>query len=266
MTDYYDIPALSASGINKWWSDSPYIYWKESPFNLEREKSEPTPAMLFGTLCHTFAFEPDKVGEQFVVRPECDRRTKEGKEIYASFEAEAAGRRIIGHEQYLQASRMRDHLYRHPVASKLIAGCKVEESFMWEDGLPRKAKLDAYKDGLILDYKTGANINWHDLDSYICKMGYYRQAAFYSEAFRQRHGASPDGFVFIFQDSDFPDIIACKAIEPEAIEVGLAECNEAAADIAERLKNNDWLPPDRITGVTLPAWKMNQYYNREMRV
>lgn len=266
MTSYHDIPALSASGINKWWNESPYHYWMESPFNPNRIKQETTPAMAFGSLCHILAFEPQNFDNLMAIAPDCDKRSNANKEIHADFEAGLNGRAAITRKQHEQGLLMQAALQKNLVTSKLLKDCVVEEPFFWNDLLPRKAKLDAFKDGLILDLKTGANIDWNNLDGYICKMGYYRQAAYYREAYRQRHGVFPDGFVFIFQDSDFPEIIAAKAIADIAIDVGLAECEEAASDIKRRLDAGDWLPPLKITDVTLPEWKIRQFQMKEQNV
>lgn len=263
MNNYHDIPALSASGINKWWNESPYHYWTESPFNPNRIKQESTPARAFGTLCHVLAFEPQNFDSLLAIAPDCDKRGNDNKKIHADFEAGLDGRVTITRKQYEQGLLMQAALQKNLGTSKLLKDCKVEEPFFWEDGLPRKAKLDAFKDGLILDLKTGANIDWNNLGGYICKMGYYRQAAYYREAFRQRHGVFPDGFAFIFQDSDFPEIIITKAIADIAIDVGLAECEESASDIKRRLDTGDWLPPLKITDVTLPDWKIRQFHNKE---
>jgi len=264
--DYHDIPALSASGINKWWNDSPYHYWKESPFNPARLKQDDTPALAFGKLCHILAFEPQNLDSLIAVAPDCDKRSNANKEIHAAFEAGLNGKTAVTVKQIEQAKLMQSELLKHPVASKLLKDCAVEEPFFWEDGLPRKAKMDAFKDGLILDLKTGASIDWNNFDSYITKMGYYRQAAYYREAFRHRHGVFPDGFVLIFQDSDFPEIIATVAVSDQAIDVGIAECDEAATDIERRLDANDWLPPLKIMDATLPEWKIRQFHNKENRL
>lgn len=261
--NYYDIPALSASGINKWWNSSPYHYWKESPFNVARVKQADTPALVFGKLCHLLAFEPEKYAQEYAIKPDADKRTKEGKTIHAEFEAANTGKSLISYEQADKAVSMQTALRNHDAVSKLLKDCKVEEPFLWQDEIPRKAKMDAFKDGLILDYKTGANIGWHDLDSYIVRMGYHRQAAYYREAFRHKHGVFPDGFVFIFQDSDFPEIIAMCSLADIGFDVGISENIEAAEDIARRLKYNDWLPPQTITEITVPNWKVQQHYKKE---
>ena len=51
MLNYHDIPGLNASGINAFYR-SPLHFWKQSTFNENREKKEPTPAMVVGSLCH----------------------------------------------------------------------------------------------------------------------------------------------------------------------------------------------------------------------
>lgn len=266
MDNYHNIPALSSSGINKWWNESPYHYWKESPFNPNRLPHTTTEAMAFGSLCHALAFEPQNLDKLIAIAPDCDRRSNANKELHAQFEASLNGKTAVTVKQMERAKIMVAELRKHPVTSSLLKDCTVEEPFFWNDGLPRKVKVDAFKEGIMLDYKTGANIGWADIGKYICKMGYYRQDAFYREGFKQKHGAYPDGFVFIFQDSDFPDVIATVTVDDAAIDVGLAECEEAAADIKQRLESGDWLPPTKITDVGLPHWKIKQHQFKEQNI
>ena len=69
--------------------------WKirESPEKFKyamEHPEEPTPALLFGQMVHKLVLEPDTFDEEFIVAPEVDKRTKEGKAAWAQFEEDAA--------------------------------------------------------------------------------------------------------------------------------------------------------------------------------
>ena len=76
--EYRQHPAISRSEL---WrireSPQKFKYFREHP-------PEPTPALLFGQVFHKMLLEPDTFGEEFVVAPEVNRRTKEGKQIEMS--------------------------------------------------------------------------------------------------------------------------------------------------------------------------------------
>ena len=79
--DYIDINALSYSGAKHILrSPAHYQAW------LKAEHKD-TPALKLGRLAHLAALQPDVCRETVFVAPECDRRTKAGKETYENFTA-----------------------------------------------------------------------------------------------------------------------------------------------------------------------------------
>lgn len=46
---------------------------------------EPTPALLFGQFVHKLVLEPETVDKEFIVAPTVDKRTKDGKAMWAEF-------------------------------------------------------------------------------------------------------------------------------------------------------------------------------------
>ena len=82
-TEYRNHPAVSRSEL---WrireSPQKFAWYKQHP-------PEPTPALLFGQVFHKLVLEPNLFEQEFVVAPECDRRTKAGKMAWADFQMEA---------------------------------------------------------------------------------------------------------------------------------------------------------------------------------
>jgi len=266
MDDYFQIPALSASGINRWY-ESPYHFWQSSPFNPLHVEIEQTDAMKLGTLAHLLLLEPEKYASTYAVAPQVDKRTKEGKAIYAEFEAENAGKIVIKPDVADKAFAMQKAIFAHTGAANLIRGGEVEKPIFWHDeSLPCKAKPDCIRevDGacLVVDYKTGGNIKWNDLSTFIYNRGYHRQAAWYMDGVEKVTGRRPDGFALIVQDVDLPELIAMPLVSAEFIELGQHENHKAVADIKERLASGDWIPfPRGMFALDAPEWAARRMNN-----
>ena len=77
--EYRQHPAISRSEL---WhireSPQKFKYYKENP-------PEPTPSLLFGQVFHKMLLEPVTFDDEFVVAPEVNRRTKDGKQMLEAY-------------------------------------------------------------------------------------------------------------------------------------------------------------------------------------
>lgn len=113
--DYRAIRALSKSSLTEFLrSPAHYLASTEKP-------KETTDAMMFGTAYHTYVLTPERFGDNVVLKPDWDARTKEGKAIKAEFEASLGRKVYIKPEQLDVIKAMKDALLAHPVAAKLLA-------------------------------------------------------------------------------------------------------------------------------------------------
>lgn len=253
--DYFDIPALSASGINKFLLKSPLHFWEGCAFNPNRVQAEPTDEMCFGILCHAILFEPERLEEDFAVSPKFDRRTKVGKADSKQFEKLNDGKTIVSEEDYSKAHKMIEALRKNSAAFKLIGNGCPEMPIMWGNGLKRKAKLDYSREGLILDYKTATDADINSFERSVIKYGYHRQAAWYMEGVEATTGERPRGFVNIVQDKDTPGAVGIYSMPEDFIQQGHRENQWAARQIERRLENGDWKAfREEIVGMTMPTW------------
>jgi exodeoxyribonuclease VIII len=76
--------------------------------------------MRLGTALHTHVLELNRWDEQIAVAPACDRRTKAGKEAFAAFEADAAGKTVITADDAEVVMAMGRSVLRHPGAAMLL--------------------------------------------------------------------------------------------------------------------------------------------------
>lgn len=201
--EYRQHPAISRSQLFKI-LDSPekFRYAMEHP-------EEPTPALLFGQLFHCMALQPEKVGEQFAIAPNIDRRTKAGKEAYAQFIQQAEGKTVVSEDMALQAQAMCESLYSNDFARKLLTGEK-EKPFFWVDDLTGeecKCRVDCLtevKDScIIVDVKSTDNAETDAFIRSAIKYGYDFQSAMYTEGIKKCTGKDAL-FVFIAVEKSPP--------------------------------------------------------------
>ena len=155
IEEYHSAPGISSSGISLILK-SPRKYWHE--YVSDNRSRESSPAQVLGSLVHTICLEPDTFEKRYAVMPKVDRRTKEGKETYASFIARALGRTMVDEEMLAQARAMALSVTSSQMFQKLhnFSG-HVEDSVVWKDphsGALLRSRPDYYNDFCILDVKT----------------------------------------------------------------------------------------------------------------
>jgi len=91
--DYHSSKGISRSQLMLL-NQSPYHFWYKI-FSGKYVKENATPAMNIGQIFHVLLLEPDKFDSEFVVMPQLDRRTKNGKEEYKQFILGSSGRTVI---------------------------------------------------------------------------------------------------------------------------------------------------------------------------
>ena len=252
---YFSIPGLSVSGINAFYK-SPQNYWKESPFNKDRIYRETTPAMLLGKVAHKLILEYDTFNDEFAVAPKCDKRTKDGKTAFDFFSNKSLEKTVIPQDVYLQAKEMHQAINKNAAVKQLLSSGESEVPLMWNNGhLSCKGKMDRYREGLIIDYKTCDDASEKGFSRSIATYGYHRQDAWYMSGVEAVYGERPRGFVFIVQEKTIPENIAIYTLLDGDRELGALENERASIEIAERLETGNWKSyPEIITPVALPSW------------
>lgn len=226
MTDseYFAYPAVSASQI-KAYDKGAYYFWKQSPFNPEKEEDKETDALVFGKLCHCLLLEPSAFKNMFAV---CDIGATRRNKKYEDAKLENPGKCVVSQQELDRAMKMIANVKEHKLASVIVNGATAELPYIWKDeatGLMCKAKIDAIKrtkNGIVvIDYKTSSDIegllNWPQ------KLQYPLQAEFYKRAVKAKYGEEICEFVFIIQSNKEgeEDVIAVANVEYET-----AQCAE----------------------------------------
>ncbi len=154
-----------------------------------------TPALLFGRNSHFACLQPDVWRSCRAIAPDVDRRTKDGKSIWAAFQAQAGDKLICSRSDADAIDAMVDAVWRHEVARDMLSmPGGVEVSLRWTDretGLPCKARLDKVcgdSPAGIVDLKTAMDEAYYPFSSSAVRYGYHRQAAWYRRGWRECGG------------------------------------------------------------------------------
>ena len=250
---YAEHPALSQSGAKELLR-SPRHFLEY----LNRDRSEQTPAQRLGTLIHLASLQPAVFDATIVVAPECDKRTKEGKEIWAAFQSSLKpGQEAITQKDGELVTNV--SIAARAGLDKLM---KDYEGVSMETEVPMvgrvngtdiKGRLDAIittKDGrkIVVDIKTTTDAGTpfvRDIANYL----YFLQAAWYTTL------AHADEFIILAVEKDAPNEWACYALDAEAKQKGLALMN-SAIDLFRSCNTFKQFPgyPKEVQTVSLPKW------------
>ena len=236
-TYHADKTAISKSGLDLI-AKSPahFRYWMD-------HTREETPAMQKGTLIHTMALEPEKVGEEYAVMPPTIKQRR-GKE-YEAFLSGVGSRTVLTASQMEDARQIVSAIEANPIARKIIADATdIERSVFSEDfetGVLCKCRPDLIVGNRIYDLKTTRNANAKSF-AYSCRSyRYHVQAAFYMDVCRWA-GLDIESFGFIAVDTDtmpYQCTVFHRLID-EAVTHGRADYRDDLKVYAQCLESGEW--------------------------
>jgi hypothetical protein len=270
LDEYLAVDALSASGL-KLLARSPWHF-------KHRIETDPTPAMLRGTLAHCAVLEPDAMAARYVVVPEgAPKRptraqwgaknpspdSKAAMQWWTLFEAETAGREIVAHVDYLLCQEQLAAVGREPQLAALLRAGHGEVSVFWIDdatGIYCKARPDWLPpaDGQSvtpLDLKTCADESPSGFGRAAARLRYDLQAAHYTAGIEAATGLKVDRFVFGAVTSKPPVLAVPYVLTDEIRDQGRDERRELMERLAWCQREDQW--PAYGSGFQLldfPAW------------
>jgi hypothetical protein len=250
---YHSSEGVSRSGL---WE------FKKSPFHYHYKylnpnyvRPEPTPAMIFGELVHTTILEPNEFETRYAIKPNLDRRTKEGKSFYEFFMNTLGKKTAISEDDHKKSLKMAWAFDLTPHAKDLIDGLDMERSIYWTHettGIQCKVRPDAWKNGLVIDLKTSADAGFRGFQSSAHKYGYYLQAAMIHEALRSLN-ITMENFVFIVMEKEEPFATGIYTLDNEALQKGIEQFNELMISFAKCKESDNW-PGYGIQNLTWPTY------------
>ena len=258
--DYHAHPAISKSHLDLI-ARSPLHYWARY-IDPNRVAPEPSPQMRLGTALHTHVLELSRWDEEIAVAPgDINRRTKEGREQWAAFEAAAAKKTVITADDAEQVMAMGRAIMRHPAAAMLLGlPGKPETTHMWTDattGLQCKCRPDWLIDdgSIVVDLKTTKSARVQDFKRSVAEYRYHCQAAWYLNGLEAASGRRPEQFIFICVETTAPYAVAVYAADAEMVDRGHQQAMRDLARLAECRAANHWPSySEQIEMLSLPGW------------
>lgn len=237
-------------------SPEKFLWYQEHP-------EDPTPALVFGVIVHKLVLEPEDFENEYAVAPECDKRTKAGKEEWQSFIDGAGEKTVVTAADYEKAKAMADKARSIPAVMELLNG-QHELPIYWTDedtGEECKVRLDCLtsKDGrpTIVDYKTAVDARTEAFVRAAINYGYDFQSGMYCEAVEKKTGEKPR-FIFIAQEKAAPYSVNILEADDEFILRGHDMFRELLGIYHYCKTTGNWygfMGPDGLANeLGLPAW------------
>lgn len=258
---YHASAGISNSGLSDF-ARSPRHY-HALHLNPDRPAEGPTTAQLEGQLAHCAILEPAAFDTRYVIGP----NTRRGTKVWDAFEASLTSEQIgIKPDQAEVAKAQALSVRSIPDVAALLAKGKPEVSAFWID--PATGELcrcrpdwvhPAGDGGVILvDVKTCGDAGPRQFARQVARMGYQRQAAYYSEGYEHASGKRVLGFVFVAVETEWPFAAGAYMLDDESLAKGRAENTELLSRFAMCRSADHWPAwGDAISLISLPAWALS---------
>lgn len=277
---YHSIPGLSNSGLSDF-ARSPFHYYSLH-LDPDRPPREEKDSQLVGTLAHCATLEPTEFDKRYVALPSDAPRKPTAAQWAAknpSPDSIAAmdwwrkwldvneGLQVIDFEQRVAAHAMARSVRSNTQVAELLQRGHAEVSAFWIDpvtGLRCRCRpdwvFDVDDDSVILfDLKTYSDASPDMFKLQIARMGYHRQAAFYSRGYAQASGKKVLAFVFGAVEVPWPHAAAAVMLDEASMEKANADVDALMIKFAKCQQDNVWQGySNAIELVSLPAWMMTQ--------
>lgn len=257
--EYHSGSGISKSHLDAIATASPRHYWHKY-LNPNRERSEPTAAMVMGSAVHTAILEPDLFPTEVIKSPGFDRRTKVGKAEYEAFQIANRGKIVLEPEDYDVCLAIRDAVHMHPVAGGLLQSGQAEQSFYaidQETGELIKCRTDYLHDSgtMVVDVKTTEDASPAGFGKSSANFRYPVQTAWYNRVLDAAFGEHPANWVFLAVEKKPPYAVGLYYVDPDLAERGAVAAQRDFMRIVEHRRSGVW--PDygmEPQPLVLPAW------------
>ena len=251
--EYAALPGLRASWAKTLWQSTP------AHLRARMDESLDSDAFRFGRALHCALLRPQDFGCEFVVSPKFDRRTKQGKEDAARFEAEHAGAAMIDQDEADGVELVRRGVLSNPTAAALLNLASIREATYLGEiaGYPCKCRVDAVGGGILLDVKTCASAAPRAFSRACADFGYHLQFAFYREILRQNSVPITD-VVLVAAEKAAPYAVALYRMREGDLDAMLPVVERAAALFRYCVENDRWdAYGDSVQEIAMPEWSLN---------
>ncbi len=239
FAEYKAANAITYHGL-RMHEQCPLLYYQKRVARTAPDET-PSDAMRVGAAAHCLILEGDEAyAKGYAVMPDgLDRRTKEGKAIYA--ELEASGKTVLKASDNILIERMALAVESNADAAKLLSTGWPEVTIrdnggpVWVQG--RLDWMTAADD--IVDLKTCADLG--DFARDIERHGYYRQLAFYQRMLvHERAGGHVPACYIIAVEKQAPYRCRTYKLTPGILDIGRAENTRGMQTLLDSYATNCW--------------------------
>jgi hypothetical protein len=162
--EYFKLPGVNASRLKPYYESA-----LNGNYESSKERTE-TPAMRFGTACHSMILEPEKFVDVYDVlelpinektQKEYGADTKKAQEYIATL---PKNKKYLSSEEFKMLGNIEANIANNKSAVKILNACPDREmALTWiddESGIECKALLDFVGDKLAGDFKTTREIKF----------------------------------------------------------------------------------------------------------
>ena len=265
--EYHANPAISHSKL-ECYRRRPALYYKKYVAQTLPQPEE-SGAFRLGSAVHCAVLEEKEFASRYVLRPDCDRRTKEGKIQFAEFAAQHAGKTLLDADEMAQVVAMREAVAAHPIASRLLAEGIPEMT--WRKAQPNAlGALQCRTDWFApcgceisefhpyADIKTVESLDsdaFRNFERAAFSYGYHRQAGFYLPLINEILEYPVSRMYYVAVEKVEPFGVAVYKLADDAIARGQDENIADLVRLRRSLETNDWPNIDpTVHELKLPAW------------
>lgn len=265
--DYREHEGISSSEL-KLLHKSPlhYKYWSE------HKEEKDSPSLAFGRAAHKYFLETYDFDKEFIVAPDVDRRSKEGKEKYLKFLEDSKGKDVITQEQFEQIVEMRKALLSTKFVEKLINGEHEVSLFAVDDetGLKVKCRPDSIGEvagtPVIVDYKTTQSADPDKFMGECMRYLYDLQLAMYKEIADKVTGKD-HVVIFIAQEKTAPYAVNIFQADDIFLKSGSELYHEMLRTFKYCKDTDDWYglmgKEQEIYSLGIPKWMQTKLESEE---
>lgn len=229
--EYDAIDALNYTGMKELLkSPLHYQQWLKN-----RQNKEDTKALRIGKMTHEAILQPD-LFQRYKSLPDCDRRTKEGKELWLHFiESLKPNEIAVAQDEYELSLSMSDAVHQ-ALEQKGIQFSETEQIKTAEfSGVNFKCLVDAIgTDGVIYDIKTTDDASLQGFKRTALSYKYYLQAFLYKSI------AGLNDFVFVVVEKEPPHAVAFYRLGQEFMNKGSEELLHAVTLYSKSMQSGKW--------------------------
>lgn len=254
---YHAGPGVSKSQLDTL-AKSPLHYWDQY-LNINAPPRTETPAMRFGTAVHAAILEPE-LFVNWVVMPDVDGRTKEGKaaKMAALEEASARGVEIISAGDHAKVRDIALAFSSQPHVSSLMRDeGHPELSVYWNDpdtGIFCRCRPDWLEPGFVLDLKTTEDASPRAFQRSAYSYRYWVQAAYYLDGLKA-NGVPVGDFIFAAIEKSSPHVCAGYMASAQFLDAGREEYKRLLRILRQCLDRNVWPGyQENVQFIELPAF------------